>query len=360
MHKYHLRDFRDILFRGFDLKLSEPTMLIINELATQVGSPTYIKTPVFPKKETSSASASHFGGSPERYGGGGGGGGGRSGGGSRDHNNSGRQQQQRYSHRPSGMGGGGGRPAEGVLDEDWESLRSFHATQLEKKKGIGSQIDILRSYLNKMTDKNGAELTGKIVQLMDTLLVDQVSEEDMGVVANAIFDIASTNRFYSKLYAELFCELVTRYEVMRRVFENCVATFLQVFDRIESGDPEKNYDLYCDINKKNEKRKSLSAFFVNLTLRGLIPRETLLEIVWNLLRQVFAMMAMPDKKNEVDEITENLALLCAQSFVMDSPEERVNGMCVRMALDTLSKSKTKTFPSLSNKSIFKYMDMMGV
>jgi hypothetical protein len=195
---------------------------------------------------------------------------------------------------------------------------------------------------------------------MDALLVEQVSEEDMSIVANAIFDIASTNRFYSKLYAELFCELVTRYEVMRRVFENCVATFLQVFDCIESGDPEKNYDLYCDINKKNEKRKSLSAFFVNLTLRGLIPRETLLEIVWNLLRQVFAMMVMPDKKNEVDEITENLALLCAQPFVMDSTEERVNGMRVRTALETLSKSKTKTFPSLSNKSIFKYMDMMGV
>ena len=352
MLKYHLRDFRDILFRGFELKLSESTMSIINELATQVGSPTYIKTPVFPKKEPSvpsSGGGPSFGGTPERYGGGRGGGGG---GGGRDGRDG--RDGRRYPHRP------GARPAEGALDEDWESLRSFHATQLEKKKGIGSQIDILRSHLNKMTDKNGTELTAKIVQVMDTLLADQVSEEDMGAVANAIFDISSTNRFYSKLYAELFCELVTRYEVMRRVFDNSVATFLQVFDRIESGDPDKNYDLYCDINKKNEKRKSLSVFFVNLTLRGLISRETLLEIVANLLRQVFAMMSLPDKKNEVDEITENLALLCAQPFVMESPEQRVNGMSIRAALETLSKSKTKTFPSLSNKSIFKYMDMMGI
>ena len=50
-HVYTLNDFRDITFGGFDIKLPDKTIEIITVLAEQVGSPTYIKTPVFAKRE---------------------------------------------------------------------------------------------------------------------------------------------------------------------------------------------------------------------------------------------------------------------------------------------------------------------
>ena len=50
MPRYSLNDFSSIIFNGFDIELSEETLHIINDLAMHVGSPTYVKTPVFNKK----------------------------------------------------------------------------------------------------------------------------------------------------------------------------------------------------------------------------------------------------------------------------------------------------------------------
>ena len=44
-------DFNQILFQGFDYQLPEDTLKNISELALQVGSPDYVKTPVFLKRE---------------------------------------------------------------------------------------------------------------------------------------------------------------------------------------------------------------------------------------------------------------------------------------------------------------------
>ena len=48
---YTLNDINNILFQGFDYKLPEETLKIISELALQVGSPDYVKTPVFQKRD---------------------------------------------------------------------------------------------------------------------------------------------------------------------------------------------------------------------------------------------------------------------------------------------------------------------
>ena len=49
--KYNLSDINNIIFQGFDFELPEETLKIISELALQVGSPDYVKTPVFQKRE---------------------------------------------------------------------------------------------------------------------------------------------------------------------------------------------------------------------------------------------------------------------------------------------------------------------
>ena len=51
MLKYPLSNFQSISSNGFDFKIPDETIRIINELASQVGSPTYIKTPNFHRKE---------------------------------------------------------------------------------------------------------------------------------------------------------------------------------------------------------------------------------------------------------------------------------------------------------------------
>jgi len=47
--RYTLKDFTEITFNGFNIKLPEETLITITELSQQVGSPTYIRTPTFQK-----------------------------------------------------------------------------------------------------------------------------------------------------------------------------------------------------------------------------------------------------------------------------------------------------------------------
>ena len=318
--KYSLQEFNHILFQGFDFKLDDPTIQLISELALEVGSPTYIKTPIFTKKEQVSKPAM-----------------------SMDN-----KRKKIKAH-------------EIVNDEDWETLRTFHATKIEQKVGIDAEIDVIRSHLNKISDKNYEDLKSKIVSVIDGLIENNISDENMLLVSNAIFEIASTNRFYSKLYADLYTLLIKNYEMMKQVFETNFDTFLDVFKQIEYVDPDKDYDKFCRINKNNEKRKALSAFFVNLTINGILSIKKLIFMICYLLRKVNNMIVEDNKKNEVDEITENIAILCGNKALIESDNTEVdNGLTILETIVNLAHSKTKTYPSLSKKSIFKYMDMIDM
>ena len=294
---YSHQDFQNIIFDGFQFSLPEETIALINELSSKVGAPTYIKTPVFKKKEVPTASLNN---------------------------------------------------ANQTSNSNWEKIRSFKTTKIEQKEGIDSKIDMIRFHLNKITDKNYIDCHNKIVDLLNELIENNIKDEDLMRICVQIFDIASNNRFYSKLYADLYSDLITRYDIMKTIFNNSFNSFMELFNHVEYVDPAVNYDAFCKNNKDNECRKSLSMFILNLMKNSVISREKVMNLLAQLLSQVKKFILLENKKNEVDELTENIALLFKAELV------EVEDMTF---IQTLAKSKTKTYPSLSNKSIFKYMDL---
>ncbi len=321
-HRFTLTNFNDITFGGFDIKLPDETIQMITNLAQQVGSPTYIKTPIFAKKEAPIM---------------------------REHDQPAFNKKKRR---------GGNQSNEYVNDDDWESIRSFQATKIEQKVGVDAQFDLIRSCLNKITEKNYEDQCGKIIEILDQLNSGETAADDMLRVGNAIFEIASNNRFYSKLYADLYTKLIHNYEIMNQVFENNLHSFLELFTRIEYINADENYDKFCKINLDNERRKSLSMFFVNLSLTKIIETSKIIELASNLMNQVLQIIHEIDKKNEVDEMVENIALLYNKDVFVLSENTMITGKTFVESIEWLAKSKAKTFPSLSNKSIFKFMDMI--
>lgn len=315
-HVYTLNDFRDITFGGFDIKLPDKTIEIITVLAEQVGSPTYIKTPVFAKREIPVVKEQIF------------------------------KKKRR-----------GNQMLDSVSDEDWESLRTFQTTKMEQKVGVDAQFDLIRSSLNKITEKTYEDQCIKICEILDKL---QSGEEDMLRVGNAIFEIASTNRFYSKLYADLYTMLIHKYEIMNSIFETNLNSFLELFTKIEYVSAEEDYDGFCKNNLNNEKRKALSTFFVNLSLTKIITDDKIIEFAANLLKQVMQLINQENKKNEVDEMVENIAILYNKDIFAKSESALPNGLTFVETLEDLAKSKSKNFQSLSNKAIFKCMDMVDM
>lgn len=342
---YTLQDFTNITFGGFDIKLPDETIQIITELATQVGSPTYIRTPTFQKRENNGVG---FGlGTSNGIGNGLGTSNGTSAGFGCD--NSFKKKKR------------GNRVSEVLNDDDWESLRSFQATEIVQKAGLDAQIDNIRSSLNKMTDKNYNEQSGKIVEILNKIIEEntETNADDMLRVGNAIFEIASNNRFYSKLYADLYSDLIDNYEIMKVIFDKSFGSFLELFNHIEWCNSEEDYDRFCKINKDNEKRKALSAFIVNLTLNKIIPKDKLVGITFNLLEKVWSFIKIDNKKNEVDEMVENIAILYNKDC-FDGSTLQIEDKGFIEVITILAHSKSKSYASLTNKTIFKFMDMIDM
>jgi len=311
--RYTLNDFSNITFDGFVYTLPEETIQLISDLTSQVGSPTYIKTPVFNRIERSLDNTGDF------------------------------------KRKKKTM-----KPIEVLNDDDWETIRTFQATKIVQKEGWEAEMDTIRSSLNKMTEKNYKEQSMLIMDILNRVLSETTSE--MEKVGNAIFEIASNNRFYSKLYADLYSDLISHFEIMKTVFDKNWTSFLDIFNNIEHAHPEENYDDFCRINKNNERRKALSSFFVNGTINKIISVDKMVELNCYLLKNVMESIKIENKKSEVDEMIENIAVLYNKSWFEDNESEEVVWF-----VDTiryLAHSKSKSYPSLSNKSIFKCMDMI--
>jgi hypothetical protein len=316
--RYSLKDFETITFDGFNLTLPEQTVDIISRLALEVGSPSYVKTPVFQKREN---------------------------------------VLKAPPPKKKGVGGGGG------TDEVWGRQKQtpeepFHATKIEQKVGIDAQIASIRLFLNKITDKNYIDSRNKIVEVVESLVAQNISDEDFTMVGIAIFDIATNIRYYSKIYAELYSDLISKYEPMRRAFENSFSKFTELFDVIEYVDPDVDYDKFCENNQVNEKRKSLSTFFVNLTLNGIISRQQIVSIIHHLLTQIYVNISIDNKKNEVNEMTENVALLLYDKQLLTASAE-IDGMSMKAVTERIATCDIKAFKSLTSKVKFKFMDIVG-
>ena len=300
---YTLKDFNDIIFNGFNIDISDETIKIISGLAKEVGSPDYVKTPIFKKREN-----------PMKN--------------------------------------------EPIIKRKKDSVddTTFQTTKLEEKSGVDAQIDLIRSCLNKMTDKNYIDIRNKLMTIVDGLIT---SNADMLRVSTIIFDIASNNRFFSKIYADLYTDLISKYDIMKVVFENSLNQFVQLFNNIEYVESTVDYDKFCRINKDNEKRKALSSFFINLMLNGVISKEQIIEITRNLMEQIYRFIVQENKKNEVDELTENISLLYRKElYSLVNNYELIDGMTIPETIHKLAHCKVKDYKSLTNKSIFKFMDLV--
>jgi hypothetical protein len=325
--KYTLEQFNNITFNGFKFDFPEDTLKIISEIALEVGSPNYVKTPIFQKRVN-----------PMKV------------------EVSSQKEKDCESNRKRR---GGNKSMEVVNDDDWETLRTFQTTKIEQRVGLDAQIDLVRSHLNKMSDKNYSDVKNKIIDIIENMMKEIIDNDDMTKLGTIIFEIASTNRFYSKIYADLYSDLINKFQIMEDIFQENFRNFMNLFDTIEYVEPNVDYNKFCKINKDNEKRKALASFFVNLMNNGIISSDKIINIIRNLMNKIYIYINQDNKKNEVDELTENIAILYKKELLSGEVEyELIDGMTISEIIENLAHSKSKNYLSLSNKSIFKFMDLI--
>jgi hypothetical protein len=277
------------------------------------------------------------------------------------------------------------------VDElSWENVRtSFKTTKIEKKEGIDKLINEIRISLNKISNKNYDTQRDLIFQHIKQLIDDsdsggdeeevqeQVQEqsqekekqksvtEDLRKIALAVFDIASTNKFYSEMYAQLYKELMELYPVYKDILDYFISHFTDSLEEIKFVDPNLDYDIYCQYNKQNDRRKATTVFITHLLKKEIIPLSDVFSIITHLQEKTMEYVDEAERLSEIEEITELLFLFLSEGcsyFVghvaMASLEDK--WVMIVDNLKTFSKFKVKEKKSISSRAIFKYMDMVNL
>jgi hypothetical protein len=329
--KYTLDNIITILFNGFEYKLPDETLDKISEIALQVGSPDYVKTPVFQKRDNPMkvevVAKENMGGN---------------------------KKNRR------------GKAHEVTSNADWDAIRANATANAgskpsEEKSEFDIQIENIRLHLNKLTDKNYTDISSKIFESINILIEDKITSEEMSKLSSIVFELATNNRFYSKIYADLYSELISKYNEIKETFESNFQSFTELFVNIEYVDSNVNYDKFCENNKKNEKRRSLAAFYINLMNNKVISKMQIMKITRDLLAQIYSFITIENKKNEVDELTETIAILYKKEIYEDdegADYEQIEGYTINEIIERVASSKVKDFKSLTNKSLFKFMDLI--
>jgi hypothetical protein len=309
MEIYSLANYNDIVFAGYDYKLTADIISIINKLSSELG--------VVSEQNTSST----------------------------DKNRAFKSKtgsQLRSRTKP---------------EETWEKVKAFKTTKIEKKDGIEKLINDIRICLNKISIKNYETHRDTIVQYIKEIVEGEDGKPDeLSKVTKAIFDIASSNKFYSELYARLYKELTEIFPSFNEIVSTFVLDYVNSIQNIQYFDPKVDYDKYCDNNKENDKRKAMSAFIVNLAKNDILQNEQVIGVIVQLEKMVLKYIDEPDKTNEVEEITENIFIFV--TMALETMSTAQDWQTVIDNINKCSQSKPKEHPSMSSRALFKYMDIL--
>lgn len=295
--------------------LDSNALKAIRNIASQVGAPSYNKTPVFKNKGRNMANHSYQNGN--------------------NHKNKG-QMKMKYT------------------DDNWAHLRNWEETQLApKKEGLELLITQIRSDLNKMTKDTYEEMRDLIMEKLASIGEDD--HENKKKVALSVFETATTNSFWSSLYSKLYYEISEKYPIYKEICMETFEEFLDIFETIEYVDPDKDYDKFCQVNKTNEKRRAMGTLFVGLCEQNMIEKSHLVTLINNLFDKIYEFMDQENKIQIIEEISENLKILVLKS--KDLCQDVEGWDTVLANVERVANFKARKHIIMTNKIIFTILDV---
>ena len=242
--------------------------------------------------------------------------------------------------------------------ENWEAMRNFKATKIEKNMdGIAKQMDDMILLLNKITDDNYDDMLKSIIKIMQDVVGEKLyKEEDMIKLGESIFIIGSSNKFYSKLYSSLYKDLIKTCPFMKDICVKNFKSFGHLFNSIENADPNSDYDIFCRINKENAHRRAISYFFVNLMMNNTLEVTPMFTFICDLIKKHKKYISMENCKSIVNEISENIFIMATMGHEYFQINDGWDS--VLEYINYIAGLKAKSKVSLTNKTIFKFMDIL--
>jgi len=243
------------------------------------------------------------------------------------------------------------------MDEKWETISAIKPNIMKiSKEGFEKQLSDLRSALNKLSTKTYDTLKIKIIEQVKEIM-DEDRDQNVQKIVEFIFDTAISNKFYSELYSQLYKELIDIFPIFKDVIEPFLKQYTESIHTICIVDQNEDYDGFCENNKKNEKRKATTVFMANLLKNQVITEIVVMDMIMAMQELSEKYIEEENRKTEVEEITENLFLL-----ITSSPSSLKTADLWKTKIEPdiqkFAAYKSKDKASLSNRVVFKYMDIV--
>ena len=320
---YRLTDFDRIKRNGISYTLPQQTVDVIKKISGNVGAPEYVKTP-------------HFGQNTQKRG----------------------KSQNTVKD---------------ITFDNWNTTRNFKPTVMEKKNGIELSVDKIRKSLNKITDKTYDKMLLQIIEEIDLIFKEHGTTENGDNVetndfmdqakriGDSIFDIASGNGFYSRMYAKLSKALMDKYEFMNDIFKCKINDDTYLFGDYAYCSPDSDYDQFCKNNKINEKRRALGLFYINLMMEGIVEESKIIKMIKTIQQILIQEIAKENNSNIAEEMSEFLYIMITNGLpILKRTTETDTWKEIIERVNLISCKKHKSEPSITNKTIFKHMDIMNI
>ena len=208
-----------------------------------------------------------------------------------------------------------------------------------------------------LTEKTYGKLTGAIIAEVQTVISTK-TENDVYVLCEQIYDIIASNVLYSNIYAKLYNDLVTNFPIFKEILLKRIDKIEDRINSIEYIDPDVNYDKFCENNKKNELLRATGAFYANLMKEKVIEEKIIHNIILMLFSIINKFIQENTKKNEIDELSELIYVVVTNSYDIIKVWSPDSASHIYETIKCIASSKVKNIPGITNKCIFKHMDLL--
>jgi hypothetical protein len=243
--------------------------------------------------------------------------------------------------------------------DNWKKKEIFKATTIVKKEGIEQLLGDLKVNLNKITTVNYNAQEEKIIELIDAIIAleqDTINNDSIKQVTNIILNVSCSNKYHANLYSKLYIKLMNKYLYMCDAKDTLINKYLLEVHDIEIVDPSVDYDLFCKMTKKNEYRRTTMLFIIYLYKENVYETSKIVEIVNKMINFIKINMNNIEYVDIINEISEIINVIA-----LNMSSEIKNNDDLKFVLNDItdfSKCKTKEHPGISNRTKFKYMDML--
>ncbi len=231
----------------------------------------------------------------------------------------------------------------------------FKTTKIDMKDGYEKELNVIRSNMNRLTATNVSSQIPVICADMNRFL--QQFPDEKQHLFRLVFDIISMNKYLVKPNALLMRECVIEIPEFLEHIHAHYDVYLNSVHSIEPVDQNIDYNKYCEFVKVNDKRKTFSSFFTELYVYSILSHERLSNIIQFFLDTTRANIDVDNKSVMIEELTENIFLIISilKPHWDILPTEWAASICQQ--IKEISQLKSKEHVSLSNRVVFKYMDI---